>query len=219
MDFDYNRFLDAVKRFTVFHELARSYPGLRPGRSMSLYEALIDTVIKQRIALRLALRLYSGIVLRYGERMTLEGEFFYSSPLPERLATASVEELREAGLSRLKARALREIALAEIEGRLPSVEEAVDDPGSTVDELTGLYGVGRWTAELAIAMVHPLFPLGPAGDLAVKRGLSRLTGHKVSEEEVRALTGELGSYAGLIMYLAALLYEGGRGQASSQAFS
>ncbi|MCE4600994.1 MAG: hypothetical protein F7C38_05455 [Desulfurococcales archaeon] len=205
--FDYREFLAVLDGWPRLRVLAEKYPGLRPGRTMSLYEALVDSVVKQRIALRMALRVQSRLVSRYGAKLVMKDEVFYSFPLPEALASSKVEDLYGLGLTRMKARALREIALAEVEGRLPSVGEVVRDPQGNIEELTGLYGVGRWTAELSIAMVHPRFPVGPASDLAVSRGLERLLGLKLSEARLRELLEDLGDYLGLIMYLAAYDYE------------
>ncbi len=212
-DFNYRSFLAILDKWPRLRVLAEKYPGLRPGRTMSLYEALVDSVVKQRIALRMALRVQSRLVSRYGARLDMGGEAFYSFPLPEALASSKVEDLYSLGLTRMKARALREIALAEVEGRLPSVEEVVRDPRGGVEELTRLYGVGRWTAELSIAMVHPRFPVGPASDLAVSRGLERLLGLKLSEASLKRLLEELGDYLGLVMYLAAYDYESAKKRA------
>ena len=104
----------------------------------------------------------------------------------------------------MKARGLVEVALAALEGRLPSTGEAVREPWGVVEELTRLYGVGPWTAGLAVAMVHPLFPVGPLGDLAVARGLERVLGRRVEPSLVLRVLGE---WAGLALYLAAFLYE------------
>ncbi|MCE4610447.1 MAG: hypothetical protein F7B17_00560 [Desulfurococcales archaeon] len=204
VDFDYNEFLEAVKPYDAIYRLALKYRGLRPGRSFSLYEALVDSIVKQRVALKAALRVMARLTRAYGIELSVGGESFHSFPIAERLAEAILEELRGYGLTRLKAKALREVAVREAEGSLPSVEEAIGDPELTVKELTRIRGVGRWTAELSVAIVHPRFPLGPSTDLAVTRGLKLLLGLEVRPGELR---GALGDYAGLVMYLAAFDYE------------
>ena len=207
---DYQGFLDAVRDLDErLYELAARFPGLRPGRCMSLYAALIDSVVKQRIALPIALRTYSRLVQGYGARVTVGTSTYYWHPLPERLARASIDELRGLGLTRTKARALREIALAELENRLPGVEEAVEDPVRVAEELTRLYGVGPWTAQLAVAMVSPGFPLGPVSDLAVVRGLAAALGLEEGEARTlaRRLLERLPGLGGLVLYLAAYRYE------------
>ncbi len=209
--FDYAGFIERARHVPGLYRLALKYPGVRPGRCLSLYNALIDVVVKQRIALRLALRVMSRIVERYGLSRVVAGSHYYWYPPPRSLIVAGVEGLRRIPLPRMKARALVEIARAEEEGRLPSVDEAVRDPWRVARELEGLYGVGPWTSRLAVALVHPLFPLGPSSDLAVRRGMGLLLGREPSPGEVDEVLRVLGDYAGLAMYLVALDYERGRG--------
>ncbi len=204
-DYDYNEFVEKAKPYPQLLRLAEEYPGLRPGRCVSLYNALVDAIVKQRVSLRQALQAMSRLVAMYSPSLEYRGLVFYDYPLPQRLAEAGIDEIRGQGLTRVKARALQEVAMAEMEGRLPRVEEAEKDPASVVEELKRLYGVGPWTAELAVAMVLKKFPLGPYTDLAVTKGLQRLLG--VGMEEARKMLRELGDVAGLAMYLAAYSYE------------
>jgi len=209
-DLDYGDFMARVSRVDRrLHMLALKHAGLRPGRCTSLYAALTDSIVKQRLALRAALRIYSRLVEDCGSRLRLAGRTFYWHPDPGRLVGLGVEGLRRYGLTRAKARALVEVASAELEGRLPGVDEAVRDPERVVGELEKLYGVGPWTARLAVVMVHPLFPLGPYSDLAVRRGLHRILGIPLSEAETvaRRIVGEIPEYGGLILYLVAYEYE------------
>ncbi len=200
IDFDYNRFLEVIKDYPKLQDIIEEYPGLRPGRAMSLYEELIDAVIKQRIGLKASLRITSRLVKHYSQHFTINSEDYYSTPLPERILDSTILGLRKQGLTRAKARAVWEIARAEYEGRLPSVREVERDPWRVVEELTGIYGVGSWTAELAVAMTLGDFRVGPRMDLAVRRGLSRL-GFSVEELLMdKRLTG----FIGLIMYLASI---------------
>ncbi len=200
IDFDYNRFLEVIKDYPKLQGIVGKYPGLRPGRAMSLYEALIDAVVKQRISLKASLRITSRLVKRYGQHFTINNEDYYSTPLPERILDSTILELRKQGLTSVKARALWEIARAEYEGWLPSIREVERDPWRVVDELTGIYGVGPWTAELAVAMTLGDFRVGPRMDLAVRRGLSRF-GFSV-EELLR--DEHLTEFIGLVMYLASI---------------
>ncbi|MCE4624862.1 MAG: hypothetical protein F7C35_03245 [Desulfurococcales archaeon] len=203
-DFDYKEFLEKVMHIKPLYRLALKYEGLRPGRATSLYEALVDSIVKQRLPLRVSLKIMGRLMRSYGHQMVIGGEEYYSFPGPRRIISAGVEGLRSHSLTRLKAGAIVEVAERELEGSLPTVEEAVNDPEGTIRELTRIRGVGRWTAELSIAMVHPRFPIGPLSDLAVSRGLRAVLGGEPRPGEV---VKELGDYAGLVMYLAAYEYE------------
>ena len=66
--FSYADFLGAVEKWPHLYRLALAYPGLRPGRCLGLYEALVNVVVKQRVALRVALSIGARLVERYGPR-------------------------------------------------------------------------------------------------------------------------------------------------------
>ncbi|BEP17908.1 hypothetical protein PYJP_12600 [Pyrofollis japonicus] len=86
----------------------------------------------------------SRLVKSYGHHMIVEGHSFYSFPDLERIAKASVGELRSIGLTRMRTEAIKAIAVAEHEGGLPSVRdvERTEDLPGIVRELTRLRGWG-----------------------------------------------------------------------------
>ena len=125
---------------------------------------------------------------------------FYDFPVPEAMLRAGVSRLRNLGLSRRKAEYIIGIAEAIVKrgydlervGRLP--------PQEAVEELRVFKGVGPWTAKLAYMAYTGNLNLFLPEDLSVSRGL-RLAGCR------RELIVEAIDYAGLISYLAAMLYE------------
>ncbi len=204
-DFDYGKFLESLLEYPELRGLAERHVGLRPTRSLSLYSALLESVVKQRISLKAALRIQSRIILALGEVAHVEGEAYYGHPPPGSLLDP--ERLRGFGLTKMKAVAISEVARAELEGRLPSLREVEESPKSVIEELQEISGIGPWTAELAVAMISRGFEVGPASDLAVRRGLSRALGVEPEGREVERALRDLREYAGLIMYLASLDYE------------
>jgi len=208
-DFDYGKFLESLREYPELRELAERLVGLRPTRSLSLYSALLENVVKQRISLKAALRIQSRIISALGKVTHVEGKAYYGHPPPKSLLDP--ERLRGFGLTKMKAVAISEVARAELEGRLPSLKEVEESPGSVMEELQEISGIGPWTAELTVAMVSSGFEVGPASDLAVRRGLSRVLGVDPEGREVERALRDLREYAGLIMYLASLDYEVNRG--------
>jgi DNA-3-methyladenine glycosylase II len=86
---------------------------------------------------------------------------------------AETETLRDAGLSRQKAGYVRNAAEAFRDGYSRSYFAAMDDE-RVLEELTGISGVGQWTARMQL-----LFSLGrpdvfPVGDLGVRKGMQTL---------------------------------------------
>lgn len=92
----------------------------------------------------------------------------------EPLAAATEAELRALGLSRPKVRALKAAASAALEGRL-DFDRLRDAPiEDALAEMTAIWGVGPWTAE-----IYQLFAVGradllPTRDLALQEGARSL---------------------------------------------
>ena len=120
------------------------------------FEGLAATIVSQQLSTASAAAIW-------GRLRALWPDFG-----PERLATASDEELRTAGLSAPKIRTLRGIAAAVAEGSLP-LESLAERPADEAHAaMVAVKGIGPWTAD-----IYLLFCLGhadafPAGDLALQ---------------------------------------------------
>ena len=92
-------------------------------------------------------------------------------PSARALLALSEAELRAVGLSRSKVLSVHDLAEKAVARQLPSRRalDAMDDE-AIIERLTGIRGVGRWTAEMLL-----IFTLGrpdvlPVTDLGVRRG-------------------------------------------------
>ena len=90
---------------------------------------------------------------------------------PDRFLKATDEELRSAGLSRMKVVYLRDLAEKFASGFLTEDDFAHLDDEAVVERVSQVKGIGRWTAEMFL-----MFSLGrpdvlPIGDLGVQRGM------------------------------------------------
>ncbi len=206
VDVSYGRFLEYLSEYPILFQIAQKYRGLRPTRNMNLYEALIKVVLQQRIALKIALRTTARLVERFGIKIELGDDIYYSFPLPHTIAEMNIENIRTLGTTKMKAKSIIEIAKKAEENSLPTTEDVEKDPDSVVQELMKIYGVGRWTAELAVATLRHDFSVGPAGDLNVMKGFKSILGVK-GEREIRLFLEKFGEWRGLIMYLLALEME------------
>jgi DNA-3-methyladenine glycosylase II len=84
--------------------------------------------------------------------------------------------LRSAGLSGAKARALLDLAERVSSGdvRLATIGRRPDD--EVVAELTRVWGIGRWTAEMFLLFQLGRLDVWPTGDLGVRNGYGRAWG-------------------------------------------
>lgn len=92
-------------------------------------------------------------------------------PRPGELLTANAEAIREAGFSRAKVLALRDLAAKTLDGTVPTgrVIKTLDDD-AIVERLVEVRGIGRWTVEMLL-----IFQLGrpdvlPVDDFGVRNG-------------------------------------------------
>ena len=86
------------------------------------------------------------------------------------------------------------------------------DDASVQEQLTGLVGIGRWTADWFLARYLGRGHVIAAGDLAVRRSIERhyFDGERVSEEQIRDFAARWGDFTNLaVQYLLADYGSGG----------
>ncbi len=167
----------------VLTRLASRFRGLHLPCTATLFEALTLAVLGQQISASVARMMRMLLIERYGARAEFDGVAYYAFPRPEAILASSLEELRTLKLTRRKAEYIHGLAAAldpgwaEMDG-LPDSE--------IVRRLTVLRGVGNWTAQWALLRGLARPDSLPLGDLALRRGVSRLwrNGEPVSDAEV-----------------------------------
>ena len=174
-------------------ELARQFRGLHLPRTATLFEALTIAILGQQISASVARTMRTLLIERYGARCVTpaeaggDGVTYFAFPRPEAVLSALPEELRELKLSRSKAEYIRVIASAALEPGWDELYELPDD--EVVRRLTALRGVGNWTAQWALVRGLARPDALPLGDLALRRGVSRLwcDGATVTDAEVKTM--------------------------------
>jgi len=201
VDFDYQKFIETCRKHRRIYELAKKYIGLRPTGMISIYEALLDSIIEQNIGLSLAMRIKARFIRKFGEKIEINGEEYYSFPRPSVLANMTPERLKkEARLTTMKSKAIIEVANRVDE--LPSTDEIEENPEEFTKTITRIKGIGIWTAQISIAKISKSFRVGPTNDLSVRRGFKYFLGIN-NEEKIIKLLDHFSEYAGLILYLMA----------------
>ena len=144
------------------------FPDLPVGKLRgSHFHALARSIIYQQLATVAAATIYGRV------RSLTPGPHF---PAPEHVLALSDNELRGAGLSGNKARALKDLAEKTVSGELGlrSIGRLADD--EVTRRLTTVWGIGAWTTQMFL-----IFKLGrpdvmPSDDLGVQEGLRILDG-------------------------------------------
>jgi len=152
------------KRDPVMRRLIREHGkcSLKPEKRRAPFQSLVQAVAHQQLNGTAA----NTILTRF--KKLFPGRKF---PRPEDLAKVSDEQIRAAGFSFAKIKAIRDIAEKALSGVIPTsreIEKLSDD--EIVARLTEVRGVGRWTVEMLL-----IFQLGrtdvlPADDFGVRTG-------------------------------------------------
>ena len=129
------------------------------------FEALLRAIVYQQLSGRAAGAIHARVLALF------EG----GQPTPRALATMSEERLRQAGLSRAKAAAARDLAEKTIARVVPGGRALRGMPDDeVVARLVQVRGVGLWTVEMLL-MSHLARPdVLPATDLGIRRGFARI---------------------------------------------
>jgi 3-methyladenine DNA glycosylase/8-oxoguanine DNA glycosylase len=125
----------------LLRDLHRRRPGLRLGRTGAVVEALVPTVIEQRVTGVEAGRSYRCLVRRHGE--PAPGPFgLLVPPDPGILAALPYWALHRCGIEQRRADTIGRVA-----ARAARLETAATlDPADATRLLTAVPGVGRWSA-------------------------------------------------------------------------
>jgi len=138
LDDDPSRF---EPKHAIVRDLHRRHPGLRIGRTSAVMEALVPSIIEQKVTGKEAFRSYAGLVRRYGEPAPGPAGLLLA-PSPERLAGIPSYDLHPLGIERRRAETLHRACAA-----ADKMEETI--AMSTPDahrRLRVIPGVGVWTA-------------------------------------------------------------------------
>jgi DNA-3-methyladenine glycosylase II len=134
---------------------------LRPNRDR--FGALVRSIIAQQISTRAAASIHGRLTGALGEeRMTAAA-----------LLALSSEDLRTAGLSAGKARAVRDLAQKVQDGsvRLRALHRLADE--DVIAHLLPVYGIGRWTGEMFLIFSLGRLDVLPVHDLGLRAGARR----------------------------------------------
>lgn len=155
---------DDPSAFTCDHpaltEVLRGRPELRFGRTGELVDALVPTVIGQRVTGKGAFRSYRALVHRFGGPAPGPVEDLWLPPDPARLAEEPYYAFHPIGVERVRATTLLEICR-----RRGRIEALAAEPVEVAREkLRTLRGVGPWTTDVVLVASHGDPDAVPVGD-------------------------------------------------------
>jgi DNA-3-methyladenine glycosylase II len=203
LNFDLVPFYEQVKTDKVMACLTQKLKGLKSPTTQTAFEALIDSIVEQQISLKVANGMEKKLIKKFGDTLGLEGEVYYAYPTPQKLASASSEELRQCGLSFRKAEYIKSVSTLITEGKLDLEKlKNYDSADEIIRELDRVRGVGVWTAELTMLRGMQRLEALPADDLGLRRTISHYycNGKMITPAEARQIAKGWGKWKGLAAY-------------------
>jgi len=143
----------------------------RNPKPVTHFEALVESVISQQLAVKAADTIYGRVKDLTKGRM-----------VPGRIVDISEADMRAAGVSGAKFKTIQGLADAALSKKIKinSLHE-IDDDQLIFDQLTSLWGIGPWTVDMFMMFQLGRLDIWPTGDLGVRRGW----------EKIYALTDEI----------------------------
>ena len=180
-EFELDAFYGFAQSDDVLGRLVGELRGLRPPIAVEPFESLVTSITAQQVSLHAAFAIRNSLIERFGVR----AEHAYAFPTRERLALAEPEELAVLGFSRRKADYVVGLARSNLD--LIALTALSDDEVKA--QLTALPGIGEWTADWFLARHLARPEAWPAGDLGLRKAVSRFygEGRDFSTEEVRTI--------------------------------
>jgi 3-methyladenine DNA glycosylase/8-oxoguanine DNA glycosylase len=136
----------------------------------SVYEALARSIVYQQLTGKAAATIYGRL-----EALGKDPDGAHRLPPAAELLKLDDTVLRGVGLSRAKTAAIKDLALRQHQGLLPTAEEAAGlDDDVLIESLSAVRGIGPWSVQMLL-----MFRLGrrdvlPSTDYGVQKGYQRV---------------------------------------------
>ena len=210
---DLASFYAIAARDPRLHAATVALRGLKPPRFATLFETIANVIPFQQVSMAAGMAVVARLVERFGQRLELGHRTYVAFPRPDRVAMATVEELRRLGLSQAKARTLHTLAAQVCSGTL-SEERLEALPGTeAMATLMALPGIGPWSAGLILLRGLRRMESFPEGDVGAAKSLGRLLGREgpTCADDIRLVVARMGQVKGYLYFYALgwrLLHEG-----------
>ncbi len=150
-----------------FARVIAAHPLCTVGRNpkpVTHFEALVESVISQQLAVKAADTIYGRVK-----------DLAKGRVIPSRIADISETDMRAAGVSGAKFKTIQGLADAAITKKIKinSLHE-IDDDQFIFDQLTNLWGIGPWTVDMFMMFQLGRLDIWPTGDLGVRRGWEKI---------------------------------------------
>jgi AraC family transcriptional regulator of adaptative response / DNA-3-methyladenine glycosylase II len=154
----------------------RATPGMRVPGAFNGFEMGLRAILGQQVTVKAATTIACRFVAAFGEPIvTPFAELSRLTPVPSRIAGASVDDIARHGIIAARCRSIIALAAAQGSRALSLDGGAHHNPDDSIGRLAELPGIGQWTAHY-IAMRALRWPDAfPKEDIAVRNNLGGVT--------------------------------------------
>ncbi len=132
--------------------------------SGNVYFDLLDSIVSQQLSVKVATVIFNRFRALFPDNY----------PHPEQLASLPLEQLRSAGLSLQKASYLQNVAAFSRQYDLENHAWDLMSDDEIIAFLTGIKGVGKWTAQMILMFTIGREDIFPVDDLGIQQAMIRL---------------------------------------------
>jgi DNA-3-methyladenine glycosylase II len=97
--------------------------------------------------------------------------FTSNRPTPKKVQGLTEQQLRDAGLSGQKVKYIKDLSEKFLDRTVRPHHMTCQDNEEIIRQLTGVYGIGRWTAEMFLIFSLSRMNVLPVGDLGLRAGV------------------------------------------------
>jgi AraC family transcriptional regulator of adaptative response / DNA-3-methyladenine glycosylase II len=154
----------------------KANPGVRVPGAFNGFEMALRAILGQQVTVKAATTIAGRFAEEFGESIaTALPELKRLTPVPARMARATVDDIARLGVVAARARSIIALAKAQRSGEICLDGNAHHNPDDSISRLAELPGIGPWTAHY-IAMRAMRWPDAfPKEDIAVRRNLGGVT--------------------------------------------
>ena len=163
------------KRDGRLRRIISAYPDATLRTRGDPFQTLARSIVGQQISVRAAQAVWERFALAAGKAVT-----------PSSVLALQEQAMRDAGLSRMKAAYLHDLATHFGGGAIRPRRWARMEDEAVIEELTEVKGIGRWSAEMFLIFYLMRPDVLPVGDLGLQRAIEKLyfKGEPITKDEM-----------------------------------
>ncbi len=181
---DFEKILENISKDNIVRSAVQSFPGLRLMRQ-DPFQCYISFICSSNSSIPNIKQMLQKICKKFGERIYFDGYEFFNFPQAEKLASASLRDLRMCGLG-FRAKAVKKASLAIVSGKINFEHLKKSDYKTAKKKLKEVYGIGDKIADCIL-----LFSLEKLEAFPLDRWTQRILQKYYSNKFYNQIVGSL----------------------------